>query len=386
MKLYKLKVLLLFVFLLAVPAAAVQAFSVQHGSAVNVAKDQTIEGNLYAAGTNVIVDGHVTGDVFCAGQAININGIVDGDVICAGQTISVGGSIGGSVRIAGSNIEIGGKIARGLTLAGANVNLATEASVGWDAMVAAANANMSGNIGRSLMGAGANFVLGGNIGKDTLLYLGNNKSKDMIELSVLDSAVLGGTLVYTSKIDASVSAKAQVKGKVTHNFPPVPKRKQTDGFWCFGMFLIAALSALVLAYVLMKIWKKPMFDMVETMTVKFWPTVGWGAILTIMAPIVAILLAITIIGFRLTLMTIWSWLILMMVSKVVAGVAIGKLLVNKYWTAKKDSVAWIVAIGIVLCWIVFYIPIIGWFASMIAMFWGAGAVVLCLKKSYDLSK
>lgn len=129
-----------------------------------------------------------------------------------------------------------------------------------------------------------------------------------------------------------------------------------------------------------------MFDMVETMTVKFWPTVGWGAILTIMAPIVAILLAITIIGFRLTLMTIWSWLILMMVSKVVAGVAIGKLLVNKYWTAKKDSVAWIVAIGIVLCWIVFYIPIIGWFASMIAMFWGAGAVVLCLKKSYDLSK
>lgn len=385
MKKTKLLILLLFMVLLIVPVA-VHAYAVEHGSSVYVAKDRTVDGNLFAAGADVTVDGHVTGDVFCAGQSISINGTVDGDVICAGQAISVNGKVGGSVRAAGSNVEIRGQVARGLTVAGANVNLAEGANVGWDALVAAANVNLRGDIGRSLLGAGANYVLGGKISKDTSLYLGGNKAKNMTELTVLDTAAIGGGLNYMSQADATISPKAQVKGKVTHNLPPVREHRQSNSSGVFGVFLIALLSALIAGYVLIGFWKKPMLSIADSMASKFWPMVGWGALTMIVAPIIAILLAITIVGFRLTLLMAFSWLVILMLSKIFAAIAVGKWLLGKAWTSQKDSAGWIVAVGIVLSWIVFYIPFIGWLASLIAMWWGAGAILMHLKKSHDASK
>lgn len=385
MKNRKIQALLVFVALLTIPVS-VYAFSVQNGNSVYVAKDQTVEGNLYAAGESIIVDGHVTGDIFCAGQSININGVVDGDVICVGQTISVNGSVGGSVRTAGNNIEIRGKVDRGLTAAGANINLAKDSSIGWDALVAAASMNTSGTIGRSLMGAGANFVLGGSVGNDVSLYLDSNTSKNNPELTALDSAVVGGSISYTSKNVASISPKAQIKGKVSHNTLQIRGQEKPGFLGLFGEFLLSLASALVVAYILIAIWKKPVTDIVGEKTVRFWTKIGWGAIWMILMPIVAILIAITVIGFRLVFTGFLLWLVVLMLSKIVAGIAVGDWIVNKIWIDKKDSIGWIVAIGMAASWAVFYVPFIGWMFSLVAIWWGTGAILMQLKSRYDVDK
>lgn len=380
MKNRKIQALIVFVALLTIPVS-VYAFSVQNGSSVYVTKDQKVEGNLYAAGENITIDGHVTGDIFCAGQAININGIVDGDVICAGQTISVNGGVGGSVRAAGNNIEIRGKVARGLNAAGANINLAQDASVDWDVLVAGANVSMNGTIGRSLLGAGANYTLGGKVGNDVSLYLDGNNSRNDSGLTALDSAVVDGTLNYTSKFDASISPKAQIKGKVFHNIPKIHDREKLKIWGSIGEFLLALISALIIGYVLILIWRKPILEIISEKTVGFWAKIGWGAVWMIVMPIIAILIAITVVGLRLVLIGVLLWSVVLMLSKVVAGIAIGDWIINKIWVDKKDSIVWIITVGIAASWIVFYIPFVGWLLSLVAIWWGTGAILMQIKKS-----
>jgi len=383
---HKIQILLMFIFLLAAPLA-VHAYAIEHGNAVYVGKDQTIDGNFYAAGVNVTVDGHVTGDVICAGQSIIINGTVDGDVICAGQNISVPGKVGGSIRAAGSDIDIRGAVARGVMAFGANVNIEKDARISWDVLIGAANTQVRGNMGRSLLGFGANFVLDGGIEKDATLYIGSNKGKPAI-LTLTDTALIKGNLVYTSAANALISPKAQVKGQTIHSLPSINTNQNNGrgGFGFLGIFIIAVLSALAAGFVMVKVLKHMITETTEAMSAKFWPTIGWGAVWTIIVPIIALILAITVIGLRLAALSIGVWLIVLMISKIIASITIGRLLIDKYWTAKKDSLNWAVTIGIILCWIVFYIPFIGWIASVVAVWWGAGGIIMSMKKFWGMKE
>lgn len=382
MKKFKFKILAMFAVLLLLPAA-VLAFTAENGNAIYVGEDRTINGNYYAAGTNVTIDGRVTGDVFCAGQSIVINGTVEGDVICAGQSVSVGGTVGGDLRVAASDINIRGTIERGATVAAANVSIEKDARVGWDVLIAAANVQIRGELGRSLLGGGANYVLGGKINGDVDLYMDSGSMKNKsYGLSVGDTAVIGGRLAYRSVTDADISEKAQISGEVTRKTIKQHGMKKSGIAGFFTVFALSVLSALAVGWVLIRLWKTPSVEMTENMFAKFWPALGFGSLVFILTPIVVIILAITLIGIRLAFLLIWTWLIVLMLSKVVAGIAVGRLLLRNFWTAKKDSLNLAMFIGIIISWLVFYIPIFGGLLSIAAILWGMGGLVMYLKAQY----
>lgn len=382
MKNRNFKILALFGCLLVLPTA-VLAFAVEHGNSVYVPESKTIDGNYYAAGQNITIDGRVMGDVICAGQSLAINGTVEGDVICAGQSVSINGNIGGSLRAAASDINIRGVIDRSVLAAAANMNIEKSAKVGWDATIAAANAQVRGDLGRSLLGAGANYVLGGNIAGDATLYLDNNAKNRSTELSVGETAVIGGTLYYTSATDASISDQAQLKGAVVHKLPAVSQERRLDSNAYAGAFIISLVSALIAGLVLTRLFPRSIISLTEKMSQEFWLTLGSGFLMTIVTPVVVVLLAITIVGFRLALITAWTWLTLLMFSKIVASIAIGQLLVKKYWATKKESLGTVMVLGVIISWLIFYIPIIGWIVSVIAAWWGMGGLIIYLKQMYD---
>jgi predicted acyltransferase (DUF342 family) len=65
---YTLKSLILFIvfFYFASFYSHVHAFTVRSGDKVVISQEQTIDGNVYAAGQSVRIDSKVDGDVFCA--------------------------------------------------------------------------------------------------------------------------------------------------------------------------------------------------------------------------------------------------------------------------------------------------------------------------------
>ncbi|MCK4554334.1 polymer-forming cytoskeletal protein, partial [Candidatus Parcubacteria bacterium] len=248
----RLFIIICFTLLLIIPISA-KAFAVKTGDSIYVAKDQIIEGNLYAAGLSITVDGTVTGDVICAGQTVNINGTVEGDVICAGQSVNINGAVNGSVRVAGNSININGQIARNVMAFGAAVNLGAEASVGWDMLIGAATGEIRGKVGRDLYGGVAGATIAGEIGKDVRLKIDNQKA-DKGGLMIMDEAIIGGNIIYTDKAEAFIASGAVIAGEITHNLPKVRKEK-TITAWGWGR-LYSIFSALVVGLVLISLWHK----------------------------------------------------------------------------------------------------------------------------------
>lgn len=381
------KFIIIFSALLFLVPMSAYAFSIKNGNFVNVDKTETIDGNLYAAGSTINVDGKVTGDIFCAGQNININGDVAGDVICAGQTVNINGNVGGNIRVAGNSVNINSKVDRNAMVVGASVTTSNKTEIGWDMTVGAASANIDGKIGRDLYGGVASMVINGQIGKNIRLRIEKNikseqKGVNFNEsgLTITKNAKINGDLVYTSSVPANIEPGAQIKGQSTQNLPKQPEKKSTKTSHAGG-WLISVFSSLVIGLVLISLWKEKIIEITDLIKQKAGASIGWGLIVTFLTPIIALLLLITIIGIPLSLIIIALWLIALCIGKIFTSILVGRILLQKFWEKKKDSLSWAMVIGIVVTITICYIPLIGWLACLAATLFGLGGLWLFFRKS-----
>lgn len=384
----RLLIFICFTLFLALPLSA-KAFMVKAENSVYVGKDEVISGNLYAVGANVTVDGTVNGDVICGAQTVNINGKVEGDVICGAQSINIDGEVNGSVRAAGNSININGAVARNVMAFGATVNIGTDATVGWDMLLAGATGEIRGKIGGDLHGAAANVIITGTIGKNVRLKLneqtrGKMKNigfKKSSPITITKDAVINGDVIYTAGNEGTIAQGATITGEITHNLPKVkPSKKYLAMGWAWGR-LYSIFSALVIGLVLISLWREQIIKLTDKMLDKIGPSIGWGMVVMFLTPIIAILLIITIIGIPLAAILTGVWLIALFLSKIMVGILVGRNLMKKFREKKKESLIWAMIIGIVLSWIIFSIPFIGWILTLIAIWWGLGGIWLSFKKA-----
>lgn len=383
----KLLLITFFILFFIIPFSA-SAFEVKTDNSVFVAKDETVAGTLYAAGNTVTVDGTVTGDVICGAQTVNINGRVEGDVICGAQTININGYVGGSIRVAGNSININGTVARGVQALGASIVLGTEASVGSDMFIAGAAGDIRGNIAGDLHGVAETVIIAGQIDKDVKLRLSNRikseargvKFREPDPLIITDEAVIGGNVYYTSGIKGKISETAVIGGETGHSSP---KKTSKKNFAVLSGWkkLISIFSALIIGLVLISLWRKQIKQLTDKMLNDAGVSIGWGVVVMFITPILALLLIITIIGIPLAMIVICLWLIALYISKILVGILIGRSLVEKFWKSKKDSLIWAMVVGVVVSWLIFSIPIIGWLLCLVAMWWGLGGMWLYFKKA-----
>ncbi len=357
-----------------------KAMMVKAEDSVYVPKDQVVASSLYAAGSSITIDGKIQGDLVCAGQSITVNGTVDGDVLCVGQSIIINGNVGGSVRGAGNSITIAGKVARNVTVAGANVTVNPDATIGWDLSFASAFADLRGKIGRDVDGAGAAATIAGTIGRNVYLLLDDNRSKEnnpRPSLTVSSTAKLNGNLTYRAKSDAAIEEGSAIKGEVKKEdykaFNKNERRDSKNG-WAWGM-LFGIFSSLIIGLVFVGWLKRPAREITDIMHAKPWPSIGWGLIVSIVAPIAAFIVCITIIGLPLGIIMFAAWLLSLCIGSIVFGVMFGRWLMKKFDKApEQPSLMWPMVIGIVVSSIIFTIPVLGWLLCMIATLWGIGGI------------
>ena len=366
---------------------AVLAFEIMADESVVVARNQVIDGNLYAAGNNISIDGNVQGDVICGGQNIVINGNVDGSVICVGQSILVNGVVKGSVRTAGNSINIASNIGQNLMVFGANVIVGDTAIIGWDTMIGAAFADIRGKIGRDLHGGAANVNITGSVGGDIDLSVSSNSSEEKRGIKVInqkdkksnltigESAIVGGVINYKSNNEIRVIKGAQINGKINREeFRKKHQEHSGVGFGFLGYFLYSILSTLIVGFVFIKLCSKKLSKITDTMCGNKLNMIGRGTLIVLLAPIVALIIAFSIIGIPLSLLILAVWIISMYLAKVLVAIMIGRKITEKYWKAKKTSLGWALLIGVVALKLVISIPIIGWILCLLTTLWGVGAI------------
>ncbi len=370
-------IIFLFLALLLLPFLAVKAVDTKAGGSIYVAADEIVSGNLFAAGQTITIDGTISGDLIAAAQTINVNGRVEGDIIAAAQTINVNGEVGGNIRVAGNSIILNGAVARNVNAFGNTITIGNNAKIGWDVFLGGASAEIRGIIDGSLTGHANEVFISGKIGKDINLEL-SDKNNGLV---ISQEALVNGNLIYTSEETARISEKANISGSIEQK---LPQNTEHNWFlsWLWGK-LFAIFSALVVGLVLIFLLNNITTKVLEKIAEKPVKMLLPGLILMLILPPIALILAFTVIGIPLALIIGAWWLIAIYVAKIATAIILGEFLIKKILKKNNLHLFWSLLLGIIVCWLLFAIPFIGWILSLLAAWIGLGGIWFCAKKQFE---
>lgn len=366
----KIFTILAFLVLIFFPLATLKAANTRTGNSIYIPNEEIINGNFYAVGEDITVDGAIGGDLIAASQTLTVNGRVEGDIIAVGQNIIINGSVGGNVRIIGDSLTINGAVNRNVNTIGNKITFGPDSKIGWDIYLIGASAEMRGTIDGSLSGQTGSALIAGKIGENVNLKLpkGNNNQK----LTITAAAIINGDVAYTSNNAANISDKASIAGKVQQN---VIETEETNylllWFWrkLFAIFSALAVG-LVLIFAGKNISDKILNKMADSPVKMLLP----GLVVMLLLPPIALLLIFTLIGIPLALIISAWWITATYIAKIYTAIYVGQIILKKIIKINEPSLLLAMVIGIVICWLLFAIPFIGWIIGLIAIWLGLGGI------------
>ncbi|MEI6529247.1 MAG: polymer-forming cytoskeletal protein [Candidatus Falkowbacteria bacterium] len=374
----KITKILIFLALILLPLGVTKAADTKTGDAVYVSKDEIVSGNLYAAGNSITIDGNISGDLIAAAQIITVNGRVEGDIIAAAQTITVNGEVGGNIRVAGSSITLNGPVERNVNAFASNIIMGATSKTGWDVFVAGATFESRGTINGSLSGKVGRALVSGKIAKNVNLQIAENSLSEGLIVSP-DSSI-GGSLTYSSKNTAQISEKAVVGGKIEQK---IPESKNINWFalWA-GTRIYIIFSALLVGLVLVLLGKKVTPKIIQKIEDKPFQALLPGLVIIFIIPPIALFLAFTVIGIPLALIVIALWFVAVFIAKIFTAILVGKIILHSLIKKHDIKLIWSLILGVIICYLLFAIPFVGWIISLIAAWLGLGGLWLYVTNQF----
>jgi cytoskeletal protein CcmA (bactofilin family) len=340
-----------------------------------IAEDEEYNANLYWAGEELNIMGTVNGDVYAAGNQITISGDVKGDVIGAAESIKITGSVDGNVRIAAKSIVIDGEVKRALSAVGETIYINDKASVGATVLAAAKSIELRGDVAGNLDVAAESVFISGKVTHT------NIHEVDSLVLS--DTAEVRGNLNYKAVIEAEIGESAIIGGDVNYKKAVVRdfSRYKTTSF--FASRFMGLLSLYLLGLILLSMFKKPTVLVIKKMKNDPMRTILWGLVAFIVIPILAVIFAITVIGLPITFILVATYVVMIYIAQVYAGLLMGRYIASKFkW---KMTWPWALLLGLVIFVILKSLPFIGGLFFFIIVWWGIGGIMQ-VKKDYLSNK
>lgn len=352
--------------------AVAHAQGFRSGTDVTVARGEVVDQTLFAAGTILEIDGTVNGDVFCAGQTVTISGTVNGDVICAAQSLTVSGTVNGSLRLAGQTVTVNGHTTRNASIAAQSLTVDGTAVVDGDLSLAAQSATLNGSVGRDLNAGSTTVTLNGSVGRDITAATDG--------LTVASTATVGGNIDYTSTHPLSQASGAHVVGTV-HRHQPA---RTEQASWSAGTFfrggllfmLYILIAALLCSLVVVLLFPQVIDQTAAVAVASPWKTLGIGVLTSVAAPAVIALLAVTVAGLPLAFIAFLLWVLAMCIAWPLSSYYVGTLLFG----GSTRNVVWRMLLGTVVLVILYFLPIIGFIAWLLIMWFGFGMLVLSARR------
>ncbi|MEO5949509.1 MAG: hypothetical protein ABIP74_03825 [Candidatus Saccharimonas sp.] len=365
----------IFVSVLTVVGVA-NAQSFKAGDNVGLAAGGTVDSALFVGGNNVNIAGTVNGDVYCAGQTISISGTVNGDVMCAGQTITVSGTINGDVRLAGQSVNLSGTVAGSATVGGQNFTIDTTGIVGRDLLGGGNAITINGKVTRDITMGAQNLTINGSVGRDI------NGAVDMLNVGSTGSVV--GNVEYTSSNELSVATGGNVTGTVTRTEPKANQRYDMRPEMMVGMGIGSAIytfiATIVFGLALALMFPKILENAAASTKKLPGKTILHGLVAWIVAPVVILILFLTLVGAPVALFALFAWILILMMSSSFSAYLLGKLIIDK-----SKSPILVMLVGVAIVAIAMMIPFLNFFVFLAAGMFGTGAIVMQAKKLFERS-
>src|SRR5712691_5516267 len=338
------------------PAAAAD---LRQGTDVTVARTETVNDDIYAGAGTISIEGTVNGNVVAGGGTVTVSGNVTRDVIVGG----------GSINVAGGTLTLNGPVAHDIVVTGGMIDIGSGATIGRDLVVAGGTATVSASIARRVQMSSGSLTLRNRVGGDV---------RGRVDHLKLDGAQIGGNLDYTSDNPVELVNGARVAGTTTRH-TPLDSRGTGNGFlnWLRELIGIFALG-LILIFLFPGISTRA----IDTLRALPWLSLGIGAAILIIPPIVALIvfiIGLLIGGWWLGVLLIPIWILVLAIGYVVSGFLVGRLLFARLgWAGYHAALALLG--GLVVLTLVGLLPVLGGFVGLAALVFGAGALALVVSR------
>ena len=336
---------------------------------VTVAAGETVDDTLVIAAETVLVRGDVTGDLLAAGRRIEIDGNVEGNVVAFAETVTIRGTVGGSVVSAAERVELRqAATGRDLWAAAETVSVDMGSKVAGNATLAGEKTIVAGSVGKDLYAMAETVELDGSLG-DNLEAFGNR-------VRLLDNAHIGGDARLRIENESKLyrADGAQVEGEIEFLAMPddvKPRSRYTDlefYLWQLARIVSAVLVGMVL------LWLFPGLRLVSIDGgVDGLKSAGIGLIALLGLPLLALLVAFTLVGLPFSFFAMVAWLGVLYLAKILVGIFIGRSVLAR--TDYADSSLLILLVGIALVILVVNLPWIGGLLGFVMTIIGMGLIV-----------
>jgi hypothetical protein len=252
------------------------------------------------------------------------------------------------------------------------MNLGSGAKVGGDLGLAGQTASVNGPVEKDVYGVLESLSLGAAVGGVTAR---------VNSLTMGPSASVKGDVKYSSEQTIDLD-KSKVGGQIQHTAVTHANKAQRENDaakagLAFRLYWIVAAVLTGLVFVLLA--PRAVGRVARTMLERPGASIGWGLVVALLAPVLVILLLITVVGIPLAILTGVVWLLLMGTSGLFAGIAAGVWFLERAeW--RRGSLLWAAGVGIPLSVVIFSIPFLGPLVALVASWWGVGGLSLAARR------
>lgn len=335
---------------------------IRSGNTVTVEADQQLEGDFYGFGRDVSISGPAKEDVYVAGMAVTLNAPIDGDLVVTGGNVQVHGAVKDDVRIIGGDVVIAEPVGGDVVVLGGTLTILSTASVGGDVLFMGGAVNVNGVVKGSVVGMGEDVRIDSQV-------VGNVRVQTARELTLGNRADVGGYVRYTSPQELNRAQNAVVAGAVQREKVTAPAASESFRFMALVILtvLFTALTAFLLA--------RPLLVRVADQAATRYGMhglIGFAVVLT--TPLLAIILLASVIGFVVGMALLISYLPLLLLAWIVAGIMFGTYLQRSL--LKKQEISLLTVIfGTIFFNTLVVVPFIGPVVMVACFFIALGAMV-----------
>jgi cytoskeletal protein CcmA (bactofilin family) len=317
----------------------------------------TVQDDLFVmAGTNLQFKGTFEGNVWGLGAGVILNGTAERNVRLAGQTVQVDGKVGGNVLACGTTVKI-------------NPDAKIEGSLGLLGQTVIVEGTTDGNVFAMAQSVTLSAEIGGDVRITSPFIV------------VQPNTVIRGDLNYTSSKEL-VLPEGVVKGKLVRAADPSKQKNPVTSGDLVSHFLwyVAAIFAGLPFLALF-----PLTSALASQAAHKSPgrCLWIGALSFIVLPVFGIMCVFSIIGLPLGFLMLAFWGILMYVSRIIAGLVIGSLLLRRKSTSFLQILQ-ALATGLFVIYVGLAIPLINWSVFLVVTWIGMGALLIGVSQKKQL--
>lgn len=351
----------------AMPAEAAVFLS---GLRVVVPEGEVIDDDVYVVGGEVHVDGRITGDLIVAGGVVAVAGGVEGDLVGAGGDMAITAPVGGAARLAAAQIRLAAPVGGDLIVAAGELGTSPALTVGGESLLWGAELILRGRLGDALTASAGDMRLLGTVAGKTSL--------EAPRLWIGPEARIEGPLLLRTAMPEAIAPGAVITGPVDQRLIEVKGFMQA--FW---PWLLRLVMALVLGLTLLWLMPDLANRAAKAALSSLWLRLLAGLGLMIGAPLVSIMLMLTVIGLPVGLLALGTYAVCLYLTQLVVAWAVGRWVLQKRFQVNTTVMrAAALTLGLVAVSAIKAIPVAGAYFTMAFVVWGLGAIAAVFYRTF----